>query len=188
MAKAGQVGNVRVVDFAEAADDPVRPKRVLVILIALGVRPRARHHADASFKRAMYGGVERPEEHRSGSWACRCSRSCRAARRNCGCSTRSVLRREGCTCSPQQAPEDAAVEGVRGLRTSLQLQLEDAENNVVMITGSRPGSRQVVPVGESGDAGGVDEKARAADRRRHAPRRRPLAFRRRAISRVCRTC
>ena len=38
----------------------------------------------------------------------------------------------------QQAPEDIAVEGMRNLRTSLQLSLDHAENNVVMITGSRP--------------------------------------------------
>ena len=36
MAKAGQIGNVRVVDFADAADEPVRPKRLLVILISAG--------------------------------------------------------------------------------------------------------------------------------------------------------
>src|SRR5260370_215468 len=61
IAKAGQVGDVRVVDFAEAADDPVRPKRLLVILISLagglilGI-------VVAFIRKALYGGRERPEE------------------------------------------------------------------------------------------------------------------------------
>ena len=49
-----------------------------------------------------------------------------------------MLRRRGLHVLAQQAPEDTAVEGVRSLRTSLQLSLDHAENNVVMITGSRP--------------------------------------------------
>jgi tyrosine-protein kinase Etk/Wzc len=49
-----------------------------------------------------------------------------------------MLRRRGLHVLAQQAPEDIAVEGVRNLRTSLQLSLDHAANNVVMITGSRP--------------------------------------------------
>ena len=61
VAKAGQVGNVRVVDFAETPDEPVRPKRVLAILISLGGGLLIGIML-TFFKRAMYGGVERPDE------------------------------------------------------------------------------------------------------------------------------
>jgi tyrosine-protein kinase Etk/Wzc len=37
-----------------------------------------------------------------------------------------------------QSPQDIAVEGVRSLRTTLQLSLDQAPNNIVMLTGSRP--------------------------------------------------
>jgi tyrosine-protein kinase Etk/Wzc len=37
------------------------------------------------------------------------------------------------------APQDVAVEGVRSLRTALQFRMAKASNNVVMITGPRPG-------------------------------------------------
>jgi tyrosine-protein kinase Etk/Wzc len=136
VAKAGQVGNVRVVDFAEAADDPVRPKRLLVILISaaaglvLGILV-------AFVRKSLYGGVERPEEieKRLGvrvfAIVPRSSQQLRLQQK-------VGARSQGLHVLAATSPEDAAVEGIRGLRTSLQLQMADARNNVVMLTGSRP--------------------------------------------------
>ena len=127
---------MRVVDFAEAADDPVRPKRLIVILISAGVGLMIGIIV-AFVRKALYGGVERPEdiERQLGvrvfAIVPRSSTQLRLQRK-------VGLRREGLHVLAAQAPEDAAVEGIRGLRTSLQLQLEDARNNVVMLTGSRP--------------------------------------------------
>src|SRR5580698_161128 len=140
VAKAGQVGNVRVVDFAEAADDPVRPKRVLVILISvaagliLGILV-------AFVRKSLYGGVERPEEieKRLGvrvfAIVPRSSQQLRLQQK-------VGARSQGLHVLAATSPEDAAVEGIRGLRTSLQLQMADARNNVVMLTGSRPDAGQ----------------------------------------------
>ncbi|SAK69769.1 polysaccharide biosynthesis tyrosine autokinase [Caballeronia ptereochthonis] len=136
IAKAGQIGNVRVVDFAQAPDDPVRPKRVLVILISAGVG-LVLGIILAFIRKSLYGGVERPEEIekqlgvRVFAIVPRSTQQLRLQRK-------VGLRREGLHVLAAQAPEDAAVEGIRGLRTSLQLQLADARNNVVMLTGSRP--------------------------------------------------
>ncbi|CDY75899.1 Tyrosine-protein kinase Wzc [Caballeronia glathei] len=136
IAKAGQIGNVRVVDFAQAADDPVRPKRLIVILISAGVG-LVLGILVAFIRKALYGGVERPEEIekqlgvRVFAIVPRSTHQLRLQRK-------VGMRREGLHVLAAQAPEDAAVEGIRGLRTSLQLQLADARNNVVMLTGSRP--------------------------------------------------
>ncbi|WP_277185198.1 polysaccharide biosynthesis tyrosine autokinase [Caballeronia sp. BR00000012568055] len=136
IAKAGQIGNVRVVDFAQTPDDPVRPKRLIVILISAGVG-LVLGVIVAFVRKSLYGGVERPEE----------------IERQLGVRVFGIVprsntqlrlqrkvgdRREGLHVLAAQAPEDAAVEGIRGLRTSLQLQMADARNNVVMLTGSRP--------------------------------------------------
>ncbi|MFM0517296.1 polysaccharide biosynthesis tyrosine autokinase [Caballeronia jiangsuensis] len=136
IAKAGQVSNVRIVDLAQAADDPVRPKRALVILISAGIG-LVLGIIVAFIRKALYGGVERPEdiERQLGTRVFAIvPRSTQQLRlqRHVG------MRREGLHVLAAQAPEDAAVEGIRGLRTSLQLQLSDARNNVVMLTGSRP--------------------------------------------------
>jgi tyrosine-protein kinase Etk/Wzc len=136
MAKAGQMGGVRVMDFAEAPDDPVRPKRAQAILIALG-GGLALGIFLTFFKRAIHGGIERPDELEAilgvpvfgivprSQTQLRLQQSV-------------AQRRRGLHVLAQQSPEDLAVEGVRNLRTSLQLSLDHAANNVVMITGSRP--------------------------------------------------
>ncbi len=136
IAKAGQIGNVRVVDYAQTPDDPVRPKKLIVILIAAGVGLVLGILA-AFVRKSLYGGVERPEEIEK-----------RLGVRVFAIVPRSTTqlrlqrkvgdRREGLHVLAAQAPEDVAVEGIRGLRTSLQLQMVDARNNIVMLTGSRP--------------------------------------------------
>lgn len=138
VAKAGQVGNVRVVDFAEAPDEPVRPKRVIAILIALG-GGLVLGILLTFFKRAMYGGVERPDE-LEGMLGVPVFAVVPRSQTQLKLQENVMLRRRGLHVLAQQAPEDIAVEGVRNLRTSLQLSLDHAENNVVMITGSRPDS------------------------------------------------
>jgi tyrosine-protein kinase Etk/Wzc len=134
--KAGQIGNVRVVDFAEAADEPVRPKRVLVILISFGVGIFV-GIVVAFVRKSLYGGVERPDEIESAlgvpvfAVVPRSDQQLRLQQN-------VMLRRQGLHVLAAQSPQDIAVEGVRSLRTSLQLSLGSAKNNVVMLTGSRP--------------------------------------------------
>jgi len=59
--KAGQVGNVRVVDYAEPADDPVRPQRALLILISTGLGLVLGILA-AFTRKTLYGGVQNTTE------------------------------------------------------------------------------------------------------------------------------
>ncbi|MFM0716904.1 polysaccharide biosynthesis tyrosine autokinase [Paraburkholderia strydomiana] len=136
MAKAGQTGSVRVVDFAETPDEPVRPKRMQAILIALG-GGLALGILLTFIKRAMYGGVERPDELEA-MLGVPVFAVVPRSQTQLRLQEKVSLRRRGLHVLAQQAPEDMAVEGVRNLRTSLQLSLDYAENNVVMITGSRP--------------------------------------------------
>ncbi|CAD6524830.1 polysaccharide biosynthesis tyrosine autokinase [Paraburkholderia metrosideri] len=136
MAKAGEVAAVRVVDFAEAPDDPVRPKRMLVILGALG-GGLALGILLTFIKRAMFGGVERSDE-LEGMLGLPVFAVVPRSQTQLRLQEKVEMRRRGLHVLAQQAPQDIAVEGVRNLRTSLQLSLEYATNNVVMITGSRP--------------------------------------------------
>jgi tyrosine-protein kinase Etk/Wzc len=134
--KAGQVGNVRVVDFAEAADEPVWPKKFLVVLISFGAGLFI-GIVVAFVRKSLYGGVERPDEIENAigvpvfAVVPRSGQQLRLQQN-------VMLRRQGLHVLAAQAPQDAAVEGVRSLRTSLQLSLDHARNNIVMVTGSRP--------------------------------------------------
>lgn len=136
--KAGQVGSVRVVDFAAPADEPVRPQRAMLVLISAGLGMLAAMVL-ALLKKALYGGVEHPEdiERLIGVPVCavvpRSRMQLRLQRElSRGRNDRGVPR-----LLAARAPDDIAVEGVRSLRTTLQYALRDATNNVVMLTGSR---------------------------------------------------
>ncbi|HEV3106733.1 MAG TPA: polysaccharide biosynthesis tyrosine autokinase, partial [Trinickia sp.] len=134
--KAGQIGNVRVVDFAETPDEPVWPKRFLVILIGLGGGIFIGIVA-AFVKKSLYGGVERADEIEIALGV-----PVFAVVPRSGLQLRLqqnvMMRRQGLHVLAAQSPQDIAVEGVRSLRTTLQLSLDQAPNNVVMLTGSRP--------------------------------------------------
>jgi tyrosine-protein kinase Etk/Wzc len=134
--KAGQVGNVRVVDFAETPDQPVWPKRYIVILIGLGGGLFLGIVA-AFVKKALYGGVERADEIENAIGV-----PVFAVVPRSGLQLRLqqnvMMRRQGLHVLAAQSPQDIAVEGVRSLRTTLQLSLDQARNNIVMLTGSRP--------------------------------------------------
>jgi tyrosine-protein kinase Etk/Wzc len=138
MTKAGEVGNVRVVDFAEAPDEPVRPRRMAAILTSLGGGLLLGIML-AFFKRAVRRGVERPDELET-MLGVPVFAVVPRSQTQLRLQENVMHRRRGLHVLAQRAPQDMAVEGVRNLRTSLQLSLNHATNNVVMITGSRPDS------------------------------------------------
>lgn len=170
IAKAGQIGNVRVVDFAQAPDDPVRPKRVLMILISAGVG-LVLGIILAFIRKSLYGGVEHPEEIekqlgvRVFAIVPRSTQQLRLQRK-------VGQRREGLHVLAAQAPEDAAVEGICGLRTSAAAARRRAQQRRDAHWLASGAGKSFLS-GEPRDARRLDEKTRAPDRRRH-----PLALRR----------
>ncbi|HKR38878.1 MAG TPA: polysaccharide biosynthesis tyrosine autokinase, partial [Paraburkholderia sp.] len=135
--KAGQLGNVRTVDYAEVPELPVRPLKLLVILLAamagliLGCAAAVGRHmlnrgleSPAEIEHAIdvpvYGIISRSDK--------------QAALRN-------AVRRNLTLPAVLAAvfPDDVAVESLRSLRTALQVGVLKPENNVVMVTGPRPG-------------------------------------------------
>ncbi|WP_233828407.1 polysaccharide biosynthesis tyrosine autokinase [Paraburkholderia sp. ZP32-5] len=134
--QAGQVGGVRLVDLAEPPDDPVRPRRMLAVLIAFG-GGLGLGIVLVLLKRALCGGVERPDDLEA-ILGVPVFAAVPRSQTQLRLQNSVEHRRRGQHVLAHQAPGDLAVEGVRNLRTSLQLSLDHATNNVVMITGSRP--------------------------------------------------
>ncbi|QGZ62315.1 polysaccharide biosynthesis tyrosine autokinase [Paraburkholderia acidisoli] len=135
--KAGQLGNVRTVDYAVVPEEPVRPRKLMVLAVAavLGVLLGC---AIALSRRMFNRGLESPAEiehavdvpvyaiisHSDKEVALR-----QSARRN----------PTGPAVLAAVYPDDVAVEGLRGLRTAMQFGVLKPENNIVMLTGPRPG-------------------------------------------------
>jgi len=136
--KAGNVGNVRIVDRAMTPERAVKPNwRVLLSLsavlgIVLGI-------AAAFLRRAMIGGVERSVEIERALGIPVCAVVPHSERQ---VRLQDDIRRRhpGVHVLAARSPCDVAVEGVRSLRTALQSISATPRNNVIMITSSTPGA------------------------------------------------
>ena len=134
VAKAGTVGNVRVVDFAVADFKPVSPKKVIIVCaaaalgLALGVlaavgarmlRPTVRDAEDAERATGLVSYASIPESPFQDKM------DLRSGRAN-AISTGSLL--------ALMRPDDPAVESLRSLRTGLGFALMDASNKSIVVT------------------------------------------------------
>ncbi|NVK11596.1 MAG: polysaccharide biosynthesis tyrosine autokinase [Gammaproteobacteria bacterium] len=133
--KAGTVGFVRILDQAQTALKPVKPKKPLIVVLAtmlggmLGVAfvlVRAFMNPGLTDTTAIedmgltvYGNVPFSED------------EAKLAKRR---------QRKGMDPLAIRNPADLAIEAIRSLRTSIHFALMDAPNNVVMITGAAPGA------------------------------------------------
>ncbi len=135
--KSGTIGNVRVIDPAVTAPRPVRPRKMMTVLMSLMVG-LGLGVALTLVRRTLNRGVDDPE----------------LLERELGVSVfasvpHSAKQDEMVKLAPKKGdalrplaivdPADLAVESLRSLRTSLQFSLATAKRKVVMIGGSRPG-------------------------------------------------
>lgn len=134
--KAGTVGNVRVVDYAELPLRPIKPRKSLIVLVALLLGLLA-GVVFAFVRQALRSGVKDSStvENRLGVSVLATipvseaqDQLTRARKKSGG--QLAVL--------AMQDSDDLATESLRSLRTSLHFALIDASNNVLMITGPGP--------------------------------------------------
>lgn len=138
VAKAGTIGNVRIVDPARRPRHPVKPKKGIVALASL-VAGLMLGLGFAYVRRSLLKGVEDPEEiERKLGLPVYCAiphtrkqKAADKARRGRGhghgTSERFLL--------AEKHPQDLSIESIRSLRTSLQFALMDSDKNVIVITG-----------------------------------------------------
>jgi len=135
--KAGQLGNVRTVDYAVVPEKPVRPRKILVMPLAamLGLLTGC---AVALGRHMLNRGLESPAEIEQAVdvpvYAIISHSDKQAA-------LAESVRRDRSRPAVLAAafPDDVAVEGLRSLRTALQFGVLKPANNIVMLTGPRPG-------------------------------------------------
>lgn len=135
--KAGKVGNVRVVDFAQDSEEPIKPKKALVI--AMGVVLGAVFGVTTAFlRKAFFGGVENGDaiERATGL-----SIYATIPHSNEQQALDDAIRQgvKGFHILAHQNPADTTVESLRSLRTAIQFAMLEAENNVAMVTSPSPG-------------------------------------------------
>lgn len=137
IAKAGTVGNVRIVDYPLAPVDPTQPRPAIVLALSLilGVVIGVGY---LFVEMALFRGVSSPDEiEKSFGLPTYAAIPFTPVQLKM---TRAVRRKEGDNHILAFAqPENIAIEALRSLRTSLQFALLESGNNIVMFTGPTPG-------------------------------------------------
>jgi tyrosine-protein kinase Etk/Wzc len=139
--RAGTVGNVRVIDYAEVnTSKPVKPKKALIVVMAtmLGGMLSV---AIVLIQKAMHKGVEDPSEIEALGIPVYASvphseyqdklTGFAKARKNKSIKAKTILALDN--------PADLSVEALRSLRTSLHFAMMEAKNNIIAISGPSPG-------------------------------------------------
>lgn len=143
--RAGTVGNVRIIDDALVGPEPVKPKKPLIVVLAVmlgGMLGVAIVLVQAAFRRGIesaealereginvYVTVPRSEKQEQLTVALQRRLRLKRRRRN---------RKSAIPLLALEDREDLAVESLRSLRTSLHFAMLGAERPVLMLTGSSP--------------------------------------------------
>jgi tyrosine-protein kinase Etk/Wzc len=137
LAKEGKVGNVRLLDDAIIPEEPVWPKRPLILALALLLGLMA-GVAAAIARNSFFGGIRNPSEiEMHTGLSVYSSIPLSGAQRMID---RSIENKApGLHILALQHSEDPAVESLRSLRTALQFAMLEAPNNRLLISGATPG-------------------------------------------------
>lgn len=140
IAKSSAIGNVRIIDNAVTQPKPVKPKKILVVLIGIVLGIMA--SVGVVFLRVfLRRGIETPEQLEE------LGINVYASIPVAETFTKSVAQRKGWSKKTVDEipgflavdnPADLAIEAIRGLRTSLHFAMMEARNNVLMISGASP--------------------------------------------------
>lgn len=136
VAKAGALGNVRIIDYAFPPPEPISPKKGMVLLLSLALGLFLGIVA-AFLRRSLWQGVENPDqlEKQLGlpvySTLLHSRQQGRLSRQMRGGGRPFLLAND--------YPEDPTIEGLRSLRTALRFVLLDANNNRIALSGPSPG-------------------------------------------------
>ncbi|WP_159175499.1 polysaccharide biosynthesis tyrosine autokinase [Klebsiella pneumoniae] len=142
IAKSSAIGNVRIIDNAVAQTKPVKPKKIVIILIgfifgsvvAIGI---------VLLRVFLRRGIESPEQLEELGINVYASIPVSEAFANNAVKKASWKNKN---YDIKQAflavenPADLAIEAIRGLRTSLHFAMMESRNNILMISGASPNS------------------------------------------------
>lgn len=136
--KAGTVGNVRILDNAQAYAAPVKPKKPLIVVLAILVGGML-SVAFVLVKAALHKGVESPDEIEAIGLAVYASVPKSVLQLDIANKDKRKKQSKEQSLLAEINPADLSIEALRGLRTSLHFAMMEAKNNVLMISGPAPG-------------------------------------------------
>lgn len=141
IAKSSAIGNVRIIDTAQTSSIPVKPQKLLIVLVGL-IAGLIISITTVLIKVFLNRGIESPEQLEDvginvyasipiSEWA---SKKTLNRIKN----GKSNKQSDDNTLLAISNPADIAIESIRGLRTSLHFAMMESRNNVLMISGASP--------------------------------------------------
>ncbi|AYH06454.1 tyrosine-protein kinase Wzc [Pectobacterium parmentieri] len=138
--KASTVGNVRIIDAAALQLKPVKPKKLIIVLLAL-IIGAVISTAFVILKTMLHKGIESPEQLEDlginvyacvplSEWQQKKDRAILGKGKKSNTRSTELL--------AVGNPADLSIEAIRSLRTSLHFAMMEAKNNVLMISGASP--------------------------------------------------
>ena len=134
--KAGKVGSVRLLDAAAVPEQPIKPKRALILIVALflglflGV-------VGALIKKTLFGGIDNAHEIEK-TLGVPVYASVPHSKKQQELFSKLHAKLPFVSLLATNTPTDAAIDGLRSLRTALQFSMQEAKNNIILITGATP--------------------------------------------------
>lgn len=137
LAKASKIGSARIIDLATPPEQPIKPKRFMIVLFSalLGLFAGI---AAAIIRKTMRGAIDSPKmiEDATGLQVY----ATVMESKNQEELTRKIKAKEsGQFLLTEVFPDDLSIESLRSFRVAMQFAMLDATNNRVMITGPTPG-------------------------------------------------
>ncbi len=141
VAKAGTVGNVRIIDYAMPPDLPVKPRKILIMGIAL-MTGLILGIIIAFIRKTLSHGVQDPNIIEKSLnipvyATVQYSKSQKLIEKKL--KNEPISSDHSPLLLALESKEDLAMESLRSLRTTLHFAFLEAHNNIVMITGPSPG-------------------------------------------------
>ena len=137
LAKASKIGTSRIIDEAVVPEEPVKPKRAIIMLISL-ILGLFGGMAAVFIRKAMRGAIDSPNMIEEGT-GLQVYATVLESKDQQALSKKIQARTAGRYILAENSPDDLAIESLRSFRVALQFAMLDAPNNRVMITGPTPG-------------------------------------------------
>ena len=141
VAKAGTVGNVRIIDEAVPPAESIKPKKPLIVAVSL-VLGLILGVFSAFIRKSLHHGVEDPdqiEKHLNIPIYVTIPHSDDQVKLSEKLKKSGKQKPNEVGVLALQNKEDLAIESLRSLRTTLHFAFLEAQNNIIMITGPCPG-------------------------------------------------
>ncbi|TDQ24897.1 tyrosine-protein kinase Etk/Wzc [Raoultella sp. BIGb0149] len=137
IAKSSAIGNVRIIDDAQTEDDPVKPKKALIVVLGF-IFGAGLAVSLITLKALLRRGIESPEQLEELGINVYASIPTSDWLQKKTLKSANKTKSEYAGYLAIENPADIAIEAIRSLRTSLHFAMMEAKNNVIMISGASP--------------------------------------------------